>query len=102
MHSTPQRNHTQLVQPPLRSASPASGAGALIGDSCLTTDAVTTFLVPSLRNVAGFDQQSDLTTGVAEFPRHKLRLLEKLGEGGFGMVSKILFSLFRLGKVRLG
>jgi hypothetical protein len=35
MHSPPQRNHTQHSQP--RSASPA-----LIGDTCLSTDAVTT------------------------------------------------------------
>lgn len=25
-----------------------------------------------------------------EFPRHKLRVVEKLGEGGFGMVSRVI------------
>ena len=87
MHSPPQRNHT--TQLPLRSASPATAlpAGGFIGDSCLSTDSVTTFLVPSLRSVGGqFDPQPDLSVIVPEFPRHKLRLLEKLGEGGFGMV----------------
>ena len=92
MHSPPQRNHTQLnslTQP--RSASPPGfildssiSSQGFIGDSCLSTDSFTTFLVPSIRTVGQFDQQIDLP--VPELPRNKLRLLEKLGEGGFGMV----------------
>ena len=76
MHSPPQRNHTQLSQP--RSASPV-----LIGDSCLSTDTFTTMMVPAAA-ARGFDLPNEVN--VPEFPRHKLRLLEKLGEGGFGMV----------------
>lgn len=79
MHSPPQRNHTQLSQP--RSASPA-----LIGDTCLSTDTVTTMMVPA--SGRPFDQPNEVN--VPEFPRHKLRLLEKLGEGGFGMVSQLV------------
>ena len=30
---------------------------------------------------------------IPELPRNKLRVIEKLGEGGFGMVSKCIFIL---------
>ena len=31
---------------------------------------------------------------INEFPRHKLRLIEKLGEGRFGMVSSVINILY--------
>jgi hypothetical protein len=80
MHSPPQRNAAPHHSQP-RAASPA------VVNSCLTTDAATTFISPNARAA------SDESVSVPEFPRHKLRLLEKLGEGGFGMVSQLLIKL---------
>ena len=39
---------------------------------------------------------------INEFPRHKLRLMEKLGEGRFGMVSSVINILYLSGPLRKG
>ena len=39
---------------------------------------------------------------INEFPRHKLRLMEKLGEGRFGMVSSVINILYISGPLRKG
>jgi len=41
--------------------------------------------MPNLRSVGQYEPLTDNV--VQEIPRQKLRLLEKLGEGGFGLVS---------------
>ena len=39
---------------------------------------------------------------INEFPRHKLRLIEKLGDGRFGMVSSVINILYLSCPLRKG
>ena len=49
----------------------------------LRGDVFTTFVMAGARERKDYGEERHIN----EFPRHKLRLMEKLGEGRFGMVS---------------
>ena len=66
----------------------ANGPGPTLG---LLGDVFTTFLRDSTVEVVDYGD-----VHINEFPRHKLRLMEKLGEGRFGMVSSVINILYPL------
>ena len=75
----PRAVSTATVAPPAGTPPTAAAAAAIndLNDSLMNSQTFTTMTKLPV----------DTMGSVAEFPRHKLRVLEKLGEGAFGMVS---------------